>query len=83
MRKSVKEIEYVTFILGYDLLHTAFENSGNPETDVVFNRCLDIANDFYKSEYNVAYKDLYTCVTEYLLYSDSFTKFEREYNIFY
>ena len=55
MRKSLKEIEYITFILGYDLLHTAFENSGNPETDVVFNRCLDIANDFYKSEYKWLY----------------------------
>lgn len=83
MRKKISEIEYVTFILGYDLLHTAFENSGKSETDIVFERCLNIATDFYKSEYNVAYKDLYSCVVEYLMYSDNFEKFAEEYNIFY
>lgn len=85
MKDRVKELEVfeVAFMLGYDLLHTAFENSGNAETDIVYSRCLEIAEDFVNSEYDRYDRGLYTCVCEYLQWSENFKKFEEKFNIFY
>ena len=77
------ELTYTAFILGYDLLHDAFANSGEPETDIVYERCLEIAKDFMNSEYNRSDRGLYTCLTDYIEWSNSFTNFENQYNIFY
>ena len=77
------ELTYAAFILGYDLLHDTFAKSDRPETDVVYERCLEIAKDFINSDYNRNDLGLYTCLTTYLEWSSSFEKFEKRYGIFY
>lgn len=81
--KKINEREYVAFILGYDLLHDEFANSSEPETDLVFEKCLEIADDFLKSEFNDEHFGLYTCVVEYLMNSSSFEKIGEKYRIAY
>jgi hypothetical protein len=85
MNRNVKELELfeVVFILGYDLLHDSLVNSGREETDIAYSRCLEIAEDFLNSEYNREDKALYTCVVEYLMYSENFEKFSEKFNISY
>ena len=44
--------DYIMFVLGYDLLNKDFSNSSNPECDIVYHKCKQIAEDFLKSDYN-------------------------------
>lgn len=79
----VEERCYIAFILGYDLFHDEFANSERNETDLVFNVCLEIADDFLASEYNNREKDLYSCLVCYLINCPSFERFEKEYGLYY
>lgn len=47
---SVNESDYYSFILGYDLLHDFLSESSTPETDVVYDFCCRMADEFMKSE---------------------------------
>lgn len=59
MKKSggdnMTEKTYFAFVLGYDLLHDMFANSPMPETDITFEFCNMIADEFLKS---AEYKDM-------------------------
>ena len=83
MKNKITEFENVVFILGYDLLHDAFARSDTPETDVVLCRCVEIAEDFMNSSFNRADRGLYTCVCDYLEWSDSFKNLANKFGICY
>lgn len=83
MRVKELEVFEVAFILGYDLLQSAFANSEEPETDLTYSKCLEIAEDFVNSPYDRIDRGLYTCVCEYLEWSDSFEKIAKKYHIAY
>ena len=46
---------YLAFVLGYDLLHDMFAKSPMPETDITFEFCNVIADEFMES---AEYRDL-------------------------
>ena len=82
-RYYVSERYYVAFLLGYDLLHDAFDKCDSPEGDTTFDRCLRIADSFLNSEYNTTLLGLYECVENYLRYSREFKIFEERFSIYY
>ena len=41
---------YLAYVLGYDLLHDLIADSDNDECDVSFELCLDLIEEFYRSE---------------------------------
>lgn len=57
---------YTIFVLGYDLLNKEISNSKEPESDLAFEKCNKIADDFLGSEYNNENKSLYDCLKDYL-----------------
>lgn len=62
-----KELNYIIFILGYDLLHDMFACSENNECDLVFDDCKKIAKDFVESEeYKNNSRSMYEMLVEYL-----------------
>jgi predicted transcriptional regulator len=50
----MKELNYIVFILGYDLMHDELSNSSDNECDEIYEQCTKIAKEFIKSE---EYKD--------------------------
>lgn len=60
------EKEYITFILGYDLLHNTIEKLKYNECDIIYQKCKIIANDFYESDYNVSTMGMYECLVNYI-----------------
>lgn len=44
------ELQYITFVLGYDLLHDKFINSKYNTCDWVYDMCSSIARLFFRSE---------------------------------
>ena len=72
------EIDYIAFVLAYDLMHDDFAESEHGECDLVYEKCLEIAKDFYKSEFNNPNRDLYSCLEEYVNYLRR-RKAEKEY----
>lgn len=45
-----REIQYINFILGYDLLNDKFKNSKCNECDVIYDFCDYLSRKFIKSE---------------------------------
>ena len=45
------EKEYITFVLGYDLLNKEFSNSKFPECDVVYSFCNKLSDKFINTKY--------------------------------
>lgn len=45
------EKEYITFVLGYDLLNKEFSNSKVPECDVVYSFCDKLSDKFINTKY--------------------------------
>lgn len=43
--------EYISFILGYDLLNKNFSNSKTPECDIVYDFCNKLSDKFINTEY--------------------------------
>lgn len=60
------ERAYIIFVLGYDLLNKEFSNSSNPECDIVYDKCKQIAEDFLKSDYNFTTENLYEALVAYV-----------------
>lgn len=58
--------DYIIFVLGYDLLNREFSNSSNPECDIVYDKCKQIAEDFLKSDYNLTTENLYEALVVYI-----------------
>lgn len=83
------EIDYIAFVLAYDLMHEDFDNSDCPECDTVYEKCLEIAKDFYKSEFNNPDCDLYSCLQKYVDYlreretEKEYTEWEEEMKDYY
>lgn len=69
---------YIIFVLGYDLLHDKIYYSKEPECDISFDNCKNIAEDFLKSEFNVNTQGLYDCLVDYIK-SDRHLKFLYPY----
>lgn len=61
-----EEKAYIMFVLAYDLLQEEFKNGSEPECDLVFEKCNNIAEDFLKSEFNTNTKGLYDCLADYV-----------------
>lgn len=61
-----REIDYIIFVLGYDLLNKELSNSSNPECDTVYDKCKQIAEDFLKSDYNLTTESLYEALVVYV-----------------
>lgn len=61
-----EEKAYIMFVLAYDLLQEEFKNSSEPECDLVFEKCDNMAEDFLKSEFNTNTKGLYDCLADYV-----------------
>lgn len=61
-----EEKAYIMFVLAYDLLQEEFKNSSEPECDLVFEKCNNMAEDFLKSEFNTNTKGLYDCLADYV-----------------
>ena len=61
-----EEKAYIMFVLAYDLLQEEFKNSSEPECDLVFEKCNNMAEDFLKSEFNTNTKGLYDCLSDYV-----------------
>lgn len=63
-----EELYYIAFILGYDLLHHYIVASEDNETDIAFNKCVEIAKQFRKSEeYNTNNCSLYESLENWLV----------------
>lgn len=45
------EIQYVAFVLGYDLLNNMINKSGNAECDIAYDFCMDKSKEFINTEY--------------------------------
>ena len=58
--------DYIIFVLGYDLLNKEFSNSSDPECDIVYDKCKQIAEDFLKSDYNLTTEGLYEALVVYI-----------------
>lgn len=56
-------MNYMVFVLGYDLLHDLLNGI---ECDVAFEFCQEVYNDFLQSEYNLLYLAEYTCLAKYV-----------------
>lgn len=59
-------IEYIVYILGYDLLHEKLHNSSDNECDITFDICVAIAKKFLVSNENKLNKGLYECLELWL-----------------
>lgn len=57
---------YMVFVLGYDLLHSYFGNSEYLESDLVFDKCIDIYNAFLESDYDNDMLPEYECLERYV-----------------
>ena len=58
---------YIAFVLGYDLLHDMFAKSSMPETDITFEFCNMIADEFIESaEYRDMRYSAYDMLQEWL-----------------
>lgn len=65
--RSCEYFYYIPFVLGYDLLHDYFANSEDKESDIVYEKCIEITKDYLKSEEHKDYKKSeYDALTEYL-----------------
>ena len=69
-----EEINYITFVLGYDLLHEQLSNSKDNESDIIYEICKTISKDFLNSKYNCDNKSLYDCLVDYIV-DNQFMKF--------
>ena len=59
--------EYIVFVLGYDLLQEHFSKSDEPECDLVYDKCTEIAGEFMESEQCKDYsKSLYDCLRDFI-----------------
>lgn len=58
--------QYISFILGYDLLNTQFKNSDRPECDMVFEECKNLTKEFLESEHDISTKGLYECLEDFV-----------------
>lgn len=63
---SDNDKNYITFILGYDLLNKTFANSGESECDLVYEKAKAYTEEFLSSEYNVLTKNLYDCLVDFV-----------------
>ncbi len=70
--------DYIMFVLGYDLLNKDFSNSSNPECDIVYHKCKQIAEDFLKSDYNLTTESLYEALVVYIDEKNHLKFFENE-----
>ncbi len=64
--RNEEDMNYVVFVLGYDLLNEELSSVPYPECDLAYDRCKNIAEDFLNSEYNVNTKSLYDCLNDYI-----------------
>ena len=56
-------MNYIVFILGYDLLHDVLNGL---ECDVAYDFCVDLYYDFEYSEYNDMHFSEYYCISKYV-----------------
>lgn len=62
-----EELNYITFILGYDLLQDKFKNLESKECDTVYEICRDIAAVFMQSiEYYDMNISMYEALTSWV-----------------
>ena len=60
-------MDYLVFVLGYDLLHDKLVSAKNKECDTVYDICRAIADDFMWSEYEKDIsKSRYDALIDYL-----------------
>lgn len=64
--ERLEDINYATFVLGYDLLQNELIDSVNRTSDTAYEKCLKIATEFVDSDYNDTTKGLYTCLQEFI-----------------
>lgn len=61
------ETAYIAFVLGYDLLNKEISNSNNPECDLSYDICNEIASNFLESkEYKNSKYSTYEMLQEWL-----------------
>lgn len=61
------EIQYINFVLGYDLLNNMFKKSKYPECDISYNFCDKLSREFVKSEeYQNTNHSTYEMLVEWL-----------------
>ena len=61
------EIQYINFVLGYDLLNNMFKKSKYPECDTSYNFCDKLSREFVKSEeYQNTNQSTYEMLVEWL-----------------
>ena len=75
------EINYLNFVLGYDLLNSMFKNSKYPECDLSYDFCDYLSRKFIVSEeyHNTKYST-YEMLDKWIKNNKSMIK--REYEIF-
>lgn len=62
-----EEFNYIIFILGYDLLQERFKILESNECDVVYEICINIADEFIKSEeYQMMNISLYEALVQWI-----------------
>lgn len=62
----MQDRNYIIFILGYDLLNKQLKESDQPECDLAFKQCGELADEFIGSEYNVGTRSLYECLEDFI-----------------
>lgn len=62
----MQDRNYIIFILGYDLLNKQLKESDQPECDLAFKQCGELADEFINSEYNVGTRSLYECLEDFI-----------------
>lgn len=79
IQQDYAEKEYIMFVLGYDLLNEELSNTSDPECDMAYEKCKNIAEDFLNSKYNDSNKSLYDCLVDYIE-DEKYIKFIYEDN---
>lgn len=57
---------YITFILGYDLLNKELKESDQPECDLAYEQCKILMREFLISDFNKSSKGLYDCLEDFI-----------------
>lgn len=58
------DVSYIAFVLGYDFLHDILDDS-MMATDEAYDYCVELAEEFLKSEYDDDCEPVYECIENF------------------
>lgn len=65
-KREINDFDYVVFVIGSDLMQKElFKNDSNMDIDDIYEKCVELANEYFESEFEQQDKSLYECLQEF------------------